>query len=187
MSVSFYQPNTSFEGVLDCFCWLIGRGPKFLVSTITTLITWLESAQHQTQVQTPRTSQWSHHFQKQNPAEQKSIHYLSGNAEQSLQVRITATLSFSVRWTVVQWSHAAKVIRNWLGQEKQIRLLWWQIVKTVLCRTTRTTHPNTFLLQPPPACFTTERSKVEASLFVQSGIKVNSTLCIYKYHEKSKV
>ena len=59
------------------------------------------------------------------------------------------------------------------GQQKQIRLLWWQIVKTVLCTTTRTPHPNTFLLYPPPACFTTEQSTVKASLFVKSSIKLN--------------
>ena len=66
-----------------------------------------------------------------------------------------------------------------LGQQKQIRLLWWQIVKTVLCTTTRTPHPNTFLLYPPPACFTTEQSTVKASLVVKSSIKLNlDTVCL---------
>ena len=60
-----------------------------------------------------------------------------------------------------------------LGQQKQIRLLWWQIVTTVLCTTTRTPHPNTFLIYPPPACFTTEQSTVKASLVVKSSIKLN--------------
>ena len=60
-----------------------------------------------------------------------------------------------------------------LGQQKQIRLLWWQIVKIVLCTTTRTPHPNTFLIYPPPACFTTEQSTVKASLVVKSSIKLN--------------